>query len=131
MFGKHARRDGACLGMSVVTITPVYLVGFHRPVFHVQIPNLNREVIAGHHVSPAVAELDVRYGGDDFREERPATGIFWLLKNLRKRHIFRQDTHFSNATKALYMQCNLKFVSGKTYCLQFLQFILCPHVCNF
>lgn len=61
----------------------LYLVGLYGPVLHVQVPNLNGEVIAGHHVSAAVAELDVGYGGDDFGEERPAAGVFWLLKNFR------------------------------------------------
>lgn len=54
--------------MPVVAIirSLLYLVGFYRPVLHVQVPNLNGEVIACHHVSTAVTELDVGYGGDDF-----------------------------------------------------------------
>lgn len=54
--------------MSAVAIirSLLYLVGLYGSVLHIQVPNLNGEVITGHHVSTAVAELDVRYGGDDF-----------------------------------------------------------------
>lgn len=54
--------------MTVVAIirSLLYLVGLYGPVLHVQVPNFNGEIIAGHHVSTAVAELDVGYGGDDF-----------------------------------------------------------------
>lgn len=43
-----------------------YLIGLHWPVLHVQVPDLDGQIISGHHVATAVAELHVRDGGDDF-----------------------------------------------------------------
>ena len=36
-----------------------YLVRLHWPVLHVEVPDLDGQVVSGHHVASAVAELDV------------------------------------------------------------------------
>ena len=44
-----------------------------------QVPNFNREVISGDHVTTGVGKLDVGYRGDDFGEEtaiRRVLGFF-------------------------------------------------------
>lgn len=43
-----------------------HLVRLHWPVLHVQVPDLDGQIISGHHVATAVAELHVRDGRDDF-----------------------------------------------------------------
>lgn len=43
--------------------------GLHRLSLHINIPDLDGEVVAGEDVAAVVAEADVRDGGDDFREE--------------------------------------------------------------
>ena len=58
-----------------------HLVGLDGPGLHVQIPDLHRQVVAGHQVAPAVAELDVRDGGDDLGEEGAVARVLWLLKH--------------------------------------------------
>ena len=58
-----------------------HLIRLHGPVLHVQVPHFDREVVPGHHVASAVAELDVRDGGDDLREEGPAAWVLRLLKD--------------------------------------------------
>lgn len=102
--------------MSAVKINN--LVGFHGPVLHVQVPDFDGEVITSHHVSPAVAELDVGYGGDDFREERPAAGVFRLLENFRKNNNFEMTIFCvvqitRNAQLTFYMPSKAAF--GTSY----------------
>lgn len=58
-----------------------HLICLHWPVFHVEVPNFDREVVTRHHVASAVTELHVRDGGDDLGEERPAAWILRLLKD--------------------------------------------------
>ena len=43
--------------------------GLHRLSLHINIPDLDGEVVAGEDVAAVMAEADVRDGGDDFREE--------------------------------------------------------------
>lgn len=58
----------------------VYLVRLERLVLHMKVPHLYSEVVSCHQVASAVAELHVRDGRDDFREEGASGGILWLLK---------------------------------------------------
>lgn len=60
------------------------LICLHRPVFHVEIPDFDGQVVTGHHVAATVAELHVGDGRDDFREERAIVRILWLFKHLKK-----------------------------------------------
>lgn len=59
------------------------LICLHWSGLHVKIPNFDRQVVPGHHVAPAVAELYIRDGGDDFRKEGTIVWIFWLFKHLK------------------------------------------------
>lgn len=43
-----------------------HLIRLHWALVHVQVPHLGGEVVSGQQVASAVAELDVRHGGDDF-----------------------------------------------------------------
>ena len=58
-----------------------YLVGLDGPGLHVQIPDLHRQVVAGHQVAPAVAELDVGDRRDDLGEEGAVVWILWLFEH--------------------------------------------------
>lgn len=58
-----------------------HLIGLQRFAFHVKVPHLNRQIIPGHQVASAVAELDIRDGWDDFRKERPVAWILGLFKD--------------------------------------------------
>ena len=51
-----------------------------RSRVHVDVPDLEREIISREHVSPVVAELDVRYGGDNFGEEGSVRGVFLFFE---------------------------------------------------
>lgn len=62
-----------------------HLVRLDRPRLHVQVPDLDREIIPGEHVPAAVAELHVGHRGDDFGEEGAVTGVLGLLKDCRDR----------------------------------------------
>lgn len=42
-----------------------HLVGLYGPRLHVQVPDLDREVIPREHVAPTVAELHIGHRGDD------------------------------------------------------------------
>jgi len=59
--------------------------GFDRFCFHVQIPDLEGQIVAGKDVSSVATEFDVRNRGDDFRKERFRTGIFFLFKHFCRR----------------------------------------------
>lgn len=61
-----------------------HLIGLHWSVLHVQIPDLHRQVVPGHHVAAVVAELDIGDRGDDLGEEGAIAGVFWLLKHWAK-----------------------------------------------
>lgn len=58
------------------------LISFHRTVLHVQVPDFDGQVVPGHHVASAMAELHVRDGGDDLGEKRAVARILGLLKQL-------------------------------------------------
>lgn len=63
-----------------------HLVGFHRSTLHVQIPDLEGQIISGHHVSATVTELDVWDGWDDFWEEGACAGVLGFLKHYTETH---------------------------------------------
>lgn len=67
------------------------LIRLYGSGFHVEVPYFNRQVVAGHHVSSAVAELDVRDGRDDFREEGAIVWILWLFEHLRQEKLFHHN----------------------------------------
>lgn len=54
---------------------------FNRSRLHVDIPYLERHVIAGQNVPSIVTKLDIGDGGNDLGEERPVGWIFFLLKH--------------------------------------------------
>lgn len=58
-----------------------YLICLHWPVFHVEVPHFDGEVVTRHHVASTVTELHIRDGGDDLGEKRSAARILWLLKD--------------------------------------------------
>lgn len=58
-----------------------YLVRLDGTVFHVEVPDFYGQIVPGHDIPPAVAELHVRNRRDDFREERPVAWVFRLFKN--------------------------------------------------
>lgn len=43
-----------------------HLVGLDGPAFHVQIPDLHRQVVSGHHVPTTMAEFHIGDGGNYF-----------------------------------------------------------------
>jgi len=55
--------------------------GLDRLRLHVQIPDLEREIVTRQDVSAVSAEFDVRNRGDDLREEGFGAGILFLLEN--------------------------------------------------
>ena len=61
----HAKAQGRAGGLPPTEGLPgfpgrsAHLVGLYGPRLHVQVPNLDREVIAGEHVPAAVTELHV------------------------------------------------------------------------
>lgn len=63
-----------------------HLVGFHWSTLHVQVPDLEGQIISGHHVSAAVTELDVWDGWDDFWEEGACAGVLGFLKHYTETH---------------------------------------------
>lgn len=64
-----------------VSCCAAHLVGLYGSCLHVQVPDLDCKVIPGEHVAATVAELHVRHGGDDFREEGAVTGVLGLFKD--------------------------------------------------
>lgn len=67
------RHDTRCAG--------THLICLHWPVFHVEVPNFDGEVVTRHHVASTVTELHVRDGGDDLGEKRSAARVLRLLKD--------------------------------------------------
>jgi len=49
-------------------------------VLHLDVPDLEREVVSREDEPSVFGELDVRDGGDDFREERLVGGILLFLE---------------------------------------------------
>lgn len=76
--------------------TRPHLIRLHWPALHVQVPDLDGQIISGHHVAAAVAELNVRDGRDDFWEERAVAGVFWLLEHCPHTHTHTQSLLMKN-----------------------------------
>ena len=53
----------------------------HYSITVLQYTYLDSEVVSGEDVAAAVAELDVRYGGNDLRKEGACAWILWLFKH--------------------------------------------------
>ena len=69
--------------IQVAQLSAKVIVNLDRPNrsrVHVDVPDLEREIIPREHVSPILAELDVRYGGDNFGEEGSVRGVFLFFK---------------------------------------------------
>ena len=58
-----------------------HLIRLHWPGLHVEVPYLYGQVVTGHHVAPAVAELDVGDRRDDLGEEGAVVWILWLFEH--------------------------------------------------
>lgn len=65
----------------------LYLVCFHRLALHVKIPDLQCQIVSGHHVTPIVTKLDIRDGWDDFREEGSCAGVLRFLKHYKNKQV--------------------------------------------
>ena len=66
---------------SPVTDIDAHLIRLHGPGLHVEVPDFDGQVVPGHHVASAVAELDVRDGRDDLGEEGAVVWILWLFEH--------------------------------------------------
>lgn len=64
----------------------LHLIGLQGFAFHVQVPHLNRQVIPGHQVASAVAELDIGDRRDDFRKEGPVAWVLGLFEDCLRRY---------------------------------------------
>jgi hypothetical protein len=53
----------------------------YRFVVHVDVPDLQSQVVAGEYISTIVAKVDIRDGRYDFREEGAAGWILGLFKH--------------------------------------------------
>jgi len=62
---------------------------------HVQVPHFHRKIIPRYHVATRVGELDVRDGGDDFREEGSVGRVLGLFEHLRVRVTERGLAHIT------------------------------------
>lgn len=69
--------------LCLATVTD--LICLYWPGLHVEIPDFDSQVVAGHHVASAVAELYVGDGWDDFRKEWTVVWILWLFKHLKEK----------------------------------------------
>lgn len=58
-----------------------YWIGLNGFGLHVQVPHFDWQIISWYHVTTTVGEFDITNGGDDFTEETPIGGVFWLLKH--------------------------------------------------
>lgn len=58
----------------------MHTVCLHGSVLHVQVPDLDMQVVSGAQVASGVTELDVRYAADDLREEVLCCGILSLFE---------------------------------------------------
>ena len=61
----------------------MYRDRLHGPIFHVDVPDLERQIVPREDVSTVVAELDIRDRGYDFGEERSSRGIFLFFEAYR------------------------------------------------
>lgn len=61
------------------------LIRLYGSGLHVEVPDFDGQVVAGHHVASTVAELYIRDGWDDFRKEWAIVWILWLLKHFEKK----------------------------------------------
>jgi len=55
--------------------------GFDWFGFHVQVPNLEGQIVTRENVSAVATEFDVRNGRDDFGKERLGAGVFLLFEH--------------------------------------------------
>lgn len=55
--------------------------GLDGSALHVDVPDLQCEVVTRENVASILAELDIRDRRNNFREERLVAGIFFLLKH--------------------------------------------------
>ena len=55
-----------------------------RLVFHVNVPDLECQIVARENVASITAEFDVRNRGDNLREERLVRGVLFLLKHFKR-----------------------------------------------
>lgn len=62
-------------------LSGTHLVRLQGLALHVEVPDFGGQVVSGEQVAAAVAELNVRHRGDDFREEGASAGVFRLLKH--------------------------------------------------
>ena len=62
----------------------VHLVSLDRLRVHVQIPDLQRQIISWQHVTAVVTEFDVGYAGDDLGKEATIGRILRLFKDCKK-----------------------------------------------
>lgn len=69
----------------------VHRVGLDRPTLHVEVPDLDVQVVARAHVAARVAELDVRDAADDLGEEVLRGWVLPLFENLKKADLCRID----------------------------------------
>jgi len=58
-----------------------HLVGLHWALLHVKVPHFDSQVVSGEQITSTMAELNIRNGRDDLREERSIAWIFWFLKD--------------------------------------------------
>jgi hypothetical protein len=54
--------------------------GLHRARLHVDVPDLEGEIVARQDIPPIVTELDIRYRRYDLREERAGCWILLFLE---------------------------------------------------
>ena len=66
-----------------MSFSVTHLVRLQGLALHVEVPDFGGQVVPGEQVAAAVAELDVRHGGDDLGEEGAGAGVLGLLKHWR------------------------------------------------
>jgi len=62
-----------------------------RLVFHVNVPDLECQIVARENVASITAEFDVRNRRCDLREERLVRGVLFLLKHFLKEKDKKED----------------------------------------
>lgn len=82
------------------------LVCLHWPGLHIEIPDFDRQVVAGHHIATTVAELHIRNGRDDFRKERTIVWILWLFKHWRKK---KDASYYYTLTNDIFLDGYIQF----------------------
>lgn len=66
---------------SLYAAATTHLIRLQRSILHVEIPDFDGQVVPGHQVASAVAELHIGDGRDDFRKERAAVWVVCLFKH--------------------------------------------------